>query len=122
MLVVGRKGRLGRRPPPKNVSYFIGLGAFSIPSLIAALRQASVAESPECFRLCHAPSGVKLMHRYRIYTFREDGHFSGFQRIECAEERQAVQKARQLVGGQDGELWDNDHLIARFPDAEKPEG
>ena len=62
------------------------------------------------------------MHRYRVYTFREDGHFSGVQRIECAEEGQAVRKARQLVAGQDGELWDNDHLIARFPDAEKPEG
>ena len=62
------------------------------------------------------------MHRYRIYTFREDGHFSGFQRIECAEEGQAVRKARQLVAGQDGELWDSDHLIARFHDAEKPEG
>jgi hypothetical protein len=62
------------------------------------------------------------MHRYRIYTFREDGHFSGVQRIECAEEGQAVRKARQLVAGQDGELWDGDHLIARFPDAEKPEG
>ena len=62
------------------------------------------------------------MHQYRLYTFRDDGHFSGVQRIECAEEGQAVRKARQLVGGQDGELWDSDHLIARFPDAEKPEG
>ena len=37
------------------------------------------------------------MHQYRIYTFREDGHFSTVQRIECTDEKQAVQKARQLV-------------------------
>jgi hypothetical protein len=56
------------------------------------------------------------MHQYRIYTFRDDGHFSCVQRIECADEREAVQKARQLVNRQDGELWESDHLIARFPD------
>ncbi len=36
---------------------------------------------------------VKLMHQYRIYTFREDGHFSTVQRI-CTDEKQAVQKAQ----------------------------
>jgi hypothetical protein len=59
------------------------------------------------------------MHQYRIYTFREDGHFSTVQRIECTDEKQAVQKAQQLVGGRDGELWESDHLISRFPDLQK---
>jgi hypothetical protein len=59
------------------------------------------------------------MHQYRIYTFRDDGHFSCVQRIECADEREAVQKARQLVNRQDGELWESDRLIARFPDPER---
>ena len=27
------------------------------------------------------------MHQYRTYTFRDDGHFSCVQRIECAEGR-----------------------------------
>jgi len=57
------------------------------------------------------------MHQYRIYTFRDDGHFSCVQRIECADEREAVQKARQLVNRRDGELWESDHLIARFPES-----
>jgi hypothetical protein len=60
-------------------------------------RQASVAEDALGSRLCIAHSGVKLMHQYRIYTFREDGHFSTVQRIECMDEKQAVQKAQQLV-------------------------
>ena len=59
------------------------------------------------------------MRQYRIYTFRDDGHFSCVQRIECADEREAVQKARQLVNHQDGELWESDHLIARIPDPKR---
>ena len=47
------------------------------------------------------------MHQYRIYTFRDDGHFSCVQRIECADEREAVQKARQFVNRQAGELWES---------------
>jgi hypothetical protein len=56
------------------------------------------------------------MHQYRIYTFRDDGHFGTVKRLECADQKQAVQKARQLVDGQNGELWESDQLIARFPD------
>ena len=59
------------------------------------------------------------MHQYRIYTFRDDGHFSCVQRIECADEREAVQKARQFVDRQAGELWESDRLIARFPDTKR---
>jgi hypothetical protein len=53
------------------------------------------------------------MHQYRIYTFRDDGHFAAVKRLECANEKQAVQEARQLVDGQNGELWESEHLIAR---------
>ena len=59
------------------------------------------------------------MHQYRLYTFRDDGHFSGVQRIECADERQAVKQARRLVNLQDGEVWERDRLIARFPERQK---
>ena len=59
------------------------------------------------------------MHQYRIYTFRDDGHFSCVQRIECADERQAVKQARRLVDLQDGEVWERDRLIARFPERQK---
>jgi hypothetical protein len=45
------------------------------------------------------------MHQYRIYTFRDDGHVSIVQRLERADQKHAIQEARQLVDGQDGELW-----------------
>src|SRR5260370_36952599 len=76
-------------------------------------------DAPPRPRLCIARSGVKLMRQYRIYNFRDDGHFSCVQRIECADEREAVQKARQFVNRRDGELWESDRLIARFPDPQK---
>ena len=56
------------------------------------------------------------MHQYRIYAFREDGHFSTVRRLECTDRDQAVQKARQILDGQDGELWESEHVIARYPD------
>ena len=39
------------------------------------------------------------MRQYRIYTFRDDGHFEAVQHLECANHKYAVQKARQLVDG-----------------------
>ena len=62
------------------------------------------------------------MHQYRIYTFRDYGHFSTVQRIESTDEKQAVQKAQQLAEGEDGELWQGEHLIARLPDLQKTTG
>jgi hypothetical protein len=59
------------------------------------------------------------MHQYRIYTFRDDGHFSAVQRLEYTDEREAAQKAQQLVSSQDSELWESDHLIARFAAPQK---
>ena len=56
------------------------------------------------------------MSQYRIYAFREDGHFSTVRRLECKDRDLAVQKAQQILDGQDGELWESEHLIARYPD------
>ena len=59
------------------------------------------------------------MHQYRLYTFRDDGHFSGVQRIECANEREAVKQARRLVNLQDGEVWRETALSRDFPSVRK---
>ena len=59
------------------------------------------------------------MNQYRIYAFREDGHFSTVRRLECTDRDQAVQKAQQILDGQDGELWESEHLIARYPDVQQ---
>lgn len=102
-----------------NIRYFIRLGAHSTPSLTAALRQASVAGRPIELPPVHRTQRSEIMHQYRIYTFREDGHFSTVRRIECTDQKQAVQEAQQLVEGEDSELWQGEHLIARFTDLQK---
>jgi hypothetical protein len=60
------------------------------------------------------------MQRYRIYTVGSDGLFSSAQFLECVDEQEAIQKARQFVDGHDVELWDGDRFVARFP-RDRPE-
>jgi hypothetical protein len=59
------------------------------------------------------------MTQYRIYAFRQDGHFLTVRRLECTDRDQAVQEAQQILDGQDGELWESEHLIARYPDVQQ---
>jgi len=114
-------GSLKWHPCPTKVGYSARLGAPSAPSLTAALRQASVAGRPIELPPVHRTQRSEIMHQYRIYTFREDGHFSTVRRIECTDQKQAVQEAQQLVEGEDSELWQGEHLIARFTDLQKPQ-
>jgi hypothetical protein len=61
------------------------------------------------------------MPYYRIYTVGADGHFAGpAQVIECTDDEEAAQKARQFVDGHDIEVWEKDRLVALLrsePDA-----
>jgi hypothetical protein len=54
------------------------------------------------------------MYPYRIYFVGSDGLFSGAQFLECADDQEAIQKARQLVDGHDVELWNGERFVARF--------
>lgn len=55
------------------------------------------------------------MAHYRVYFIGSDGHITAGQFIEGANDREATEKARQLVDGQDVELWQRARLIGRFP-------
>jgi hypothetical protein len=55
------------------------------------------------------------MPEYRIYRLASDGHFWGVPVIvECAQDQEAIEKARQMVDGLDLEIWEAARLIARF--------
>ena len=45
------------------------------------------------------------MSEYRIYTIGRDGHFSNAENIECADDHEAIAKARRAIDGRDVELW-----------------
>lgn len=54
------------------------------------------------------------MSEYRIYTIGRDGHFSNAENIECADDHEAIAKARRAIDGRDVELWQLGRFIARF--------
>ena len=55
------------------------------------------------------------MPEYRIYRLATDGHFWGVPMIvECAQDQEAIERARQMVDGFDLEVWEAARLIARF--------
>ena len=54
------------------------------------------------------------MPDYRVYIIGSDGHFQRSVALECADDAEATEKAKQLVDGQDIELWQRDRKIAKF--------
>jgi hypothetical protein len=52
---------------------------------------------------------------YHVYFIDRADHPSRLPEVvECANDQEAMQKARQFVDGQDVELWDGPRFIARF--------
>jgi hypothetical protein len=51
---------------------------------------------------------------YRVYTVGSDGHFSGFEPLICADDTEAIEKAKRLVNGQDIEIWSGDRFVIRL--------
>ena len=54
------------------------------------------------------------MLEYRIYYVGRDGRFSSAENIECADDQEAIHKAKQAVNGQGIELWEHSRLITRI--------
>jgi hypothetical protein len=53
---------------------------------------------------------------YRAYTVGPDGRYLGFEPLVCADDAEAIQKAKRLTDGHDVELWNGDRFIVRlFP-------
>ena len=54
------------------------------------------------------------MTEYRAYTVGCDGRFIGFQPLVCADDAEAVEKAKHIVDGHDMELWSGCRLVVRL--------
>jgi hypothetical protein len=54
------------------------------------------------------------MPEYRVCIIGSDGPFYNAVPLECADDTEAMEQAKQLVDGQDVELWQRDRKIARF--------
>jgi len=70
--------------------------------------------SPACakVRLHHHPSWA--MAHYRLYRISETEHIDAAIDLDCADDEQAIEAARQMVDGCDLELWEGKRMVARI--------
>jgi hypothetical protein len=62
----------------------------------------------------HPAVGKVGMADYRAYTVGLDGHFINFQAFSCADDPDAIERARQFVEGRAVELWSGERFVARL--------
>lgn len=58
------------------------------------------------------------MPEYRAYIVGEDGHFIGYEPLVCANDSEAMEKAKRLSNRGPVELWSGPHQVARLGAAE----
>jgi hypothetical protein len=49
---------------------------------------------------------------YRAYVIDDEGYISGFDRMTCRDDEEALQRARLLMDGQDIEVWAGNRLVS----------
>ena len=54
------------------------------------------------------------MAEYRAFTVGLDGHFIGFEPLVCADDADAIEKAKRLVVDRPIELWSGPRLVIRL--------
>jgi hypothetical protein len=54
------------------------------------------------------------MADYRAYTVGLDGRFIGFEPLVCADDAEAIKKAKLLVGDRSIELWNGPRFVVRL--------
>ncbi len=54
------------------------------------------------------------MVEYRAFTVGRDGHFVGSEALICADDSEAIEKAKGFVDGCDIELWSGERFIVRL--------
>ncbi|WP_438275991.1 hypothetical protein [Nitrobacter sp.] len=54
------------------------------------------------------------MTDYRVYILNDKGHIQGDTLIVSADDSQAVETAKKIVGARNVEVWDGERLVGRF--------
>jgi hypothetical protein len=56
------------------------------------------------------------MPDYRVYTVGDDGHFNGYEPLVCADDEEAITKAKILAHSHGVELWCGLRLVSSIPE------
>jgi hypothetical protein len=62
----------------------------------------------------HPLVGATGVAEYRAYVVGHDGHFLRFEALICADDAEAIEKAKRLVVDHDVELWSGERFVARL--------
>jgi hypothetical protein len=54
------------------------------------------------------------LNKYRAYTLAQDGQFIGYEPMICADDTEAIEKARRLASNNPVELWCGTRIVARL--------
>lgn len=54
------------------------------------------------------------MTDYRVYILNDKGHIQNDTAIVSADDAQAIEAAKKIVGARNVELWDGERLVGRF--------
>jgi hypothetical protein len=57
---------------------------------------------------------MRPMADYRAYTVGLDGRFMGFEPLVCADDAEAIEKVKLLVGDRSIELWNGSRFVIRL--------
>jgi hypothetical protein len=55
------------------------------------------------------------MPEYRVYAVGDDGHFNGYEPLVCANDEDAITKAKILSQRHGVELWSGPRLVISIP-------
>jgi hypothetical protein len=62
-----------------------------------------------------AGTKVKVMPEYRAYMVGAEGNFVGYEPLICADDGEAIGKAKRLAGQYPVELWSGPRLVSSIP-------
>jgi hypothetical protein len=60
-------------------------------------------------------AGTPVMPEYRAYMVGPGGNFVGYEPMICADDREAIGKAKRLAGHYPVELWSGPMLVSSLP-------
>jgi hypothetical protein len=60
-------------------------------------------------------AGTDMMPEYRLYTLGDDGHLTRLEPLICANDEEAIAKAKNLAQRRDVELWSGSRLVKSMP-------
>ena len=83
--------------------------------LIRRARQAETAARISEWLTSPRSAGSAVMPEYRAYAVGDDGHFSGYEPLVCANDEEAIKKARILSQRHGVELWSGPRLVSSIP-------